>query len=55
MRKSALKAIDSLDKNKFPNRTDFVERLVENYLIKKNCLAPNPDAVVVSQEASKAA
>ncbi len=55
LRASTLKAIDKLDKNRFPNRTDFTERVVENYLIKKKYLAPNPNAVEALEEMDKAA
>ncbi len=41
-RESTLEAIEYLDKNMFPNRTDFIERIVENYLIKKGFLKKDP-------------
>jgi len=37
-RESTLEAIDLLDKNKFNSRTDFLERVAEDYLIKQGKL-----------------
>jgi len=55
LRTSTLKAINNLDKNIFPNRTDFIERVIENYLIKKKHLAKNSNTVEIAEETSKAA
>lgn len=41
-RESTLEAMGLLDRNKFHTRTDFVSRIVENYLQKKGYLAKNP-------------
>ena len=41
-RESTLEAMGKLDRNKFHTRTDFVSRIVENYLQKKGLLVKSP-------------
>jgi len=39
LRVSTIEAMEFLDKNKFPNRTDYISRCIEHDLIKRGLLA----------------